>query len=185
MAVDLMRAPSNVRRMRTAPLPKDVGKLLAIAAGDEAALNEAKRGTNRSEQSLREAAAFYIEQILLHTNADHYRVLAAQPEASTAELRHNMALLIRWLHPDHKNGSDRTVFAGRVTRAWNELKNEDRRAAYDLSRRRELEKRNSNSVKHDQKRSIASRTGRGTKKQKLPMGLLERIVKSLFGERVL
>ena len=42
MAIDLMRAPSNVRRVRSAPLPKDVNKLLAIAAGDEAVLSEAK-----------------------------------------------------------------------------------------------------------------------------------------------
>jgi hypothetical protein len=183
MAVDLMRAPSNVRRVRAAPLPKDVYKLLAMAAGDEAAIGEAKGGTNRPESSLREAAAFYIEQILLHPDADHYRVLGARHDTSSAELRRNMALLIRWLHPDHKNGSDRTVFAGRVTRAWNELKTEDRRAAYDLSRRRELEKRASNSVKRDQKRAV-SRTGRGTRAQKLPAGLLKRIMISLFGEKV-
>ncbi len=157
MAIDLMRAPSNVRRVRAAPLPKDVGKLLAIAAGDAAALGEAKSGTNRAEQSLRQAAAFYIEQILLHPDADHYRVLGAQPDASNAELRRNMALLIRWLHPDHKNGSERTVFANRVTRAWNELKTEDRRAAYDLDRRRELAKRDA--LKRDQKRSVAPPTG--------------------------
>ena len=43
MAIDLMRAPVNVRRVRSAPLPKDVNKLLAIAAGDETVLGEAKR----------------------------------------------------------------------------------------------------------------------------------------------
>ena len=69
-----------------------------------------RAGTNRSEHSLREAAAFYIEQILLHPDADHYRVLGAQPDASTAELRRNMALLIRWLHPDHKNGAEQIGF---------------------------------------------------------------------------
>ena len=42
MAIDLMRAPANVRRVRSAPLPKDVNKLLAIAAGDETVLGEAK-----------------------------------------------------------------------------------------------------------------------------------------------
>ena len=151
MAIDLLRAPSNVRRVRTTPLPKDVSKLLAIAAGDEATLGEVKRGTNLPEQSLREAAAFYIEQILLHPDADHYRVLGAQSNASIAELRRNMALLVRWLHPDHKNGSDRSVFVGRVTRAWNELKSEDRRASYNLSRRRGLEKRASKSVKRNRK----------------------------------
>ena len=180
MAIDLRRAPSNVKRVRAAPLPKDVSKLLAIAAGDEAALTEAKKGTSRSERSLREAAGFYIEQILLHPDADHYRVLGSQSKASNAELRRNMALLIRWLHPDHKNGSERTVFTARVTRAWNELKNEDRRTAYDLTRRRELSKRSSH-----QKRSVVSHTGRGSKAQQAPLGLLKRVMISLFGGRVL
>lgn len=179
MAIDLRQAPSNVKRVRAAPLPKDVSKLMAIAAGDEVALTEAKKGTCRSEQSLREAAGFYIEQILLHPDADHYRVLGARSEASTAELRRNMALLIRWLHPDHKNALERTVFTARVTRAWNELKNEDRRAAYDLTRRRELSRRISR-----QKRSAVSQ-GRGSKAQQAPLGLLRRVMISLFGGRVL
>ena len=68
-----------------------------------------------------------------------------------------MALLIRWLHPDQNNGAERSVFVARVTRAWNELKNEDRRAAYDLDRRRELSKRAPQQLKRSQKRS-ASRT---------------------------
>ena len=80
---------------------------------------------------------------MLYPDADHYRVLGARPEASTSELRRNMALLIRWLHPDQQNGGDRSVFTTRITRAWNELKTEDRRTAYDLSRRRALEKKSS------------------------------------------
>ena len=183
MAIDLMRAPSNVRRVRAAPLPKDVGKLLAIAAGDEAVLMEAKKGTNRSEHSLREAAAFYIEQILLHPDADHYRVLGAQPEASSAELRRNMALMIRWLHPDQNNGAERSVFVARVTRAWNELKNEERRAAYDLNRRRELSRRAAHRLKRDQKRSGASSIN--TRVPRPPLGLLKRLMVTLFGGRVL
>jgi len=183
MAIDLMRAPSNVRRVRAAPLPRDIGKLLAIAAGDEAVTSEAKRGTNRPEPSLREAAAFYIEQILLHPDADHYRVLGAPPEATNAALRRNMALMIRWLHPDQKNGDDRSVFVVRVTRAWNELKNEDRRAAYDLNRRRELSKHAAHQLKRDQKRSVASSIG--TRSRRPPVGLLKRLMMTLFGGRAL
>lgn len=184
MAVDLMRAPSNVRRVRNAPLPKDVSRLLAIAAGDEDALGDAKRGTNLPERALQEAAAFYVEQILLHPDADYYRVLGAGTHATTAELRRNMALLMRWLHPDHNNGSDRAVFVGRITQAWNELKTEDRRASYNLSRRRKLERRASKSAKSTQNR-VPSRSGRGTGPQKRSYGFLERIMATLFGERVL
>jgi hypothetical protein len=46
-----------------------------------------------------------------------------------------MALLLRWLHPDHDPQGARSVFAGRVTRAWNDLKTQERRATYDQSRR--------------------------------------------------
>ena len=177
-----MRAPANVKRVRAASLPKDVGKLLALASGDEPAITEAKKATGRSEQSLREAAGFYIEQIMLHPDADHYRVLGAQFGASTAELRRNMALLMRWLHPDHKNASERTIFAARVTRAWNELKAEDRRAAYDLGRRREFSKP-SDQTKQKGKPSAIAR--HHTRPHKPPPGLLKRMLISLFGERVL
>ena len=183
MAIDLMRAPANVRRVRSAPLPKDVNKLLAIAAGDETVLSEAKAGTNRPGTSLREAAGFYIEQILLHPDADHYRVLGVQPGAAITELRRNMALLIRWLHPDQNNGAERSVFVARVTRAWNELKNEDRRAAYDLDRRRELSKRAPHQLKRSQKRSVAP--SKGMRGQRPPLGLLKRLMTTLFGGRAL
>ena len=182
MAVDLMRAPANIRRVRSASLPKDVEKLLAIAAGDEATLTDAKKATGRSEQSLREAAGFYIEQIMLHPEADHYRVLGSRSGASVAELRRNMALLMRWLHPDHKNASERTVFAARVARAWNELKSEDRRAAYDLSRRRAA-----STAAGKRKRSGSQPPASSHRPgfHNAPKGLLKRMLVSLFGERLL
>ena len=89
----------------------------------------------RSRETVCEAAAFFIEQILLSPDADSYRVLGARPEATNYELRRNMALLLRWLHPDHDGQGARSVFVGRVTRAWNDLKTQERRAAYDQSRR--------------------------------------------------
>ena len=135
MAIDLMRAPSQVRLVRSAPLPDDVLTLLRIAAEDEEATSQAIEATGRSRETVREAAAFFIEQILLYPEADSYRVLGARPEASNSELRRNMALLLRWLHPDHDPQGERSVFAGRVTRAWNDLKTQERRAAYDRSRR--------------------------------------------------
>jgi hypothetical protein len=136
LALDLLQSPSSVKLLRAAPLPADVSTLLRIAAGDEEASRKAIEATQRSPKSVREAAAFYIEQILLHPDADYYRVLGAHPDASAAELRRNMAFLIRWLHPDQQNVAQRSIFAARVTRAWSELKTEERRVAYNLSRRR-------------------------------------------------
>ena len=42
-----------------------------------------------------------------------------------------MTLLLQWLHPDLDHREARSVFAAKVTRAWNDLKTPERRAAYD------------------------------------------------------
>jgi hypothetical protein len=141
IAIDLMHVPSGVRLVRSAPLPDGVLMLLRIAAGDEEATSEATDWAGRSRETVREAAAFFIEQILLCPDADSYRVLGASPEATSAELRRNMALLLRWLHPDLDRQGERSVFAGRVTLAWDDLKTQERRAAYDRSRRTSLGKK--------------------------------------------
>jgi hypothetical protein len=135
MAIDLMHFPSEVRLMRSAPLPDTVLTLLRIVAGDEEATSQATEAMGQSRETVREAAAFFIEQVLFCPDADSYRVLGARPDATNGELRRNMALLVRWLHPDHDGQGERSVFAGRVTRAWNDLKTQERRTAYDQSRR--------------------------------------------------
>ncbi len=135
LAIDLMHSPSQVRFLRSAPLPDDVLSLVRVAAGDEEATKAAVEETGRSSEMLREAAVFFVEQVLLHPEADSYRVLGVMPDATYHELRRNMALLLRWLHPDLDGHGERAVFASRVTRAWDNLKNKERRAAYDQSRR--------------------------------------------------
>ena len=92
----------------------------------------------RSRETVREAATFYVVQILLFPDADSYRVLGARPEATNGELRRNMTLLLRWLHPDLDRKGELSVFAARVTRAWNDLKTPERRADYDRLQRKLL-----------------------------------------------
>jgi hypothetical protein len=104
---------------------------LRIAAGDESVETEAARIMEVSRQQVRKASAFFIEQILLHPGADSYRVLGADPHASPTELRRNMALLLRWLHPDIDRNGERSIFATRVTKAWDEVKTPVRRAKHD------------------------------------------------------
>jgi len=130
MSLDLLHLPARVRPMRSAPLPDGTVTLLRLAAGDEDLTRTAALATGTSPATVREAAAFFIEQMMLHPDADSYRVLGASSKANISELRRNMSLLLRWLHPD-RGLSERSVFAHRVTRAWNDLKTEERRAVYD------------------------------------------------------
>jgi hypothetical protein len=134
VALDLLHVPSRVRLLRTNPLPQGVPFLLLIVAGDQEATAYAAKIVDRTEDMVQKAAAFFIEQILLCAEADSYRVLGASPEATTSDLRRNMALLIKWLHPDLDRPGEQSVFARRVTMAWDDLKTSERRAAYDLRR---------------------------------------------------
>jgi hypothetical protein len=120
--------------MRAAPLPNGMHLLLRVAAGDRSSINEAMQFTGRPETVLRQAVEFFIEQVLLSPESESYRVLGANSDSSNAELRRNMALLLRWMHPDVAENASRSMFAGRVTMAWDDLKTLERRVAYDVTR---------------------------------------------------
>jgi hypothetical protein len=134
IAIDLLHVPSRVRLYRSDPLPDGVPTLLRIVT-DDTEVRAAAALADRPPEVIRQAAAFFIEQILFAPDADSYQVLGASPQASSAELRENMGLLLRWLHPDLDPKGERSIFVGRVTAAWNDLKTLERRAAYDKARR--------------------------------------------------
>jgi DnaJ-class molecular chaperone len=123
--------PSAIRRVRTEPLPAGVDVLLSVVAGDEAVQGEAAKRTEREPAMVKEAATFFVEQILLTPGTGSYRALGATRETASTDIRHNMALLLRWLHPDKLHSDERRALAERVTLAWEDLKTPERRAAYD------------------------------------------------------
>ncbi len=139
VALSLLMEPQLTGAARRSPLPPGMTFLLEAAAGEAEAIDVAVAATGRSEATIRKAAGFFIEQVLLTPRADSYRILGAGEKTPEAELRRHMALLMRWLHPDVvANGSsgqrfDRSAFATRVTEAWESVKTPDRRAAYDLT----------------------------------------------------
>ncbi|HMN38885.1 MAG TPA: J domain-containing protein [Hyphomicrobium sp.] len=132
-AISVLKVPSQVRRLRTAPLPEGTPLLLAIAAGDPDAEKVAMSLTGRPVELLREAAGFFIEQILLFPDADSYRMLGADKTSMSQELRNHMVLLMRWLHPDMDQTGEREHLAVRVLSAWEDLKSTERRSAYDAA----------------------------------------------------
>ncbi len=138
VALRLIDRPASVRWARRMPLPSGILLLLELAAGDVKALHSAQRMTRQSETTLQTAAGFFIEQVLFTETADSYRILGCSRTASRRELRRHMALLVKWLHPDRTDECARglsrmqqSIFVQRVTAAWENLKHEDRRAAYD------------------------------------------------------
>lgn len=137
VALSLMERPLLVRLVRSSPLPDSINLLLRVAANETEALRTAQAMTGRSQARLREAACFFIDQVLFHADADSYRILGTPSGAPRGELRANMALLIKWLHPDgharraSRSDFDRGVYLHRVSQAWENLKTDERRRAYD------------------------------------------------------
>lgn len=132
-AIDLYLMPSRLRAMQSAPLPRDVGRILAIAADEGDQMVSAMMQTGRSESDVRLAVGFFIEHVLLSSDANSYRLLGCERTASAADLRRNMVLLMRWLHPDRQSDGVRSGNAQRVTIAWENLKSPERRAKYDMT----------------------------------------------------
>ena len=80
---------------------------------------------------MREAAQFYVREILLFPQADAYRILGVSDDASQDVIKTHHRLLQRWLHPDRLQHAGDAVFAARVNVAWQRLRNTAQRAQYD------------------------------------------------------
>ncbi|MDQ0393061.1 hypothetical protein [Labrys monachus] len=133
-AIALFREPTRVKHSRSRDLPDDISFLLRVVSGDEQAIEEAALLSQRSTDFVIAASEFFIEQILFAPNADSYRCLGATPDASREKLRWHMVMLLKWLHPDTQPEETRAVLAVRVTKAWNSVKTQERRTAYDDDR---------------------------------------------------
>jgi len=143
IAIEVLLVPSEVRLFRARPLPEGVVTLLRVASGDVEAERAAAAALDRSREVVRSAATFFIEQVLFAPHADAYRVLGANVQASADELRRNVGLLMKWVHPDVDARDERSIYVGRVTSAWNDLKSPERRAAYDEAQRVQRERHES------------------------------------------
>ena len=195
MAISLFQMPAQARLLRKNPLPEGVVSLLEIVANQEKTITRAVEVSGHPREVVQEASAFFIEQLLLHPEADSYRILGARAEASSEELRRNMALLLRWLHPDMDGQTGRSLFAHRVTRAWNDLKTQERRDAYDHAQLLQRSKQSPTSRKArprtnnaSQRRKPSPSTSMPVKRQPKPyprrMGLWHRVLLLVFGKTI-
>lgn len=140
-AIRLYLLPASAAALRTAPLPSDIHTLLLILARDPEAEVDAVKRVGRPIGIIREAAEFYAVQILFAPQASAYRSLAAEPGASRESLRANMALLLRWLHPDCGFTEARPSYFDRVVLSWDTLGSPERRAHYDRTSARQAASR--------------------------------------------
>lgn len=130
-AIYLLLMPAAVRQFRQAPLPEDVRLLLRILADDGEAQATAVEICGKPAATIVSAAEFYTKEILFAPGATAYRALGCEPRATRDDLRANMILLMRWLHPDTANGPRDGDLFEKVRRAWQIMRSDEGRAAYD------------------------------------------------------
>jgi hypothetical protein len=130
-ALALARAPLLARPRPDDRLPEGMLTLLKLVAGEEQASAAAQVATGESPQALKEAAAFYLQQVLFAPDASSYRVLGVDSDAADERLREHYRWLARWLHPDRNPDEWEAVYAERVGQAWQNLRTPDRRERYD------------------------------------------------------
>lgn len=121
VALELSRLPVLAEAMRKAPLPGEVGVIIRIAGGCRATLEEASVGIGRGEREVREACTFYVQQVLLDSNADSYRALGGAPGTALGVLREHRNWLLKRFHPDARSSAWEAMYARRVLQAWREL----------------------------------------------------------------
>jgi hypothetical protein len=109
--------------------------LLRLVAGEEQAMALAQRSTGETAESLREAAGFYIQQVMFASGSVSYRIIGVDADVSDERLREHYRWLARWLHPDRNRDQWEAVYADRVNRAWQDVRTVERRQHYDQSRR--------------------------------------------------
>jgi len=126
LAIDVFRAPSLRLAARAKPVPEDTRELLLLAAGQPARLADAAARTGLERGELLEASRFFVREVLLHPDADDYRMLGLRHGADLDSIKTHHRILQAWLHPDRAGTQAERVLASRVNAAWNRLRHDRR-----------------------------------------------------------
>jgi hypothetical protein len=100
IALDLQAMPSLAKTIRKRPLPPEVTALLRVAAGSPELAREFADKYRCSEDRIREACVFFLQQAALFPGADNYRMLGLDAGAPAPQVREHRRWLLMWLHPD-------------------------------------------------------------------------------------
>lgn len=141
LALALYRAPIQRFALRGRALPGDIGVVIHLASGTQPFLREAATRRCESEETILEAARFYLQQVLFEPESDAYRVLGLAPGAQPERIREHYHWLQSWLHPDRRGEDWEALLATRVNWAWQHLRNEAGRSAYGIERERSVAKK--------------------------------------------
>lgn len=121
IALDLKAAPSFAKVVRKRPLPPEVTPIIRIAAGSPQLAQEFAEKYHCTEAHVREACIFFLQQAVLFSGADNYRMLGVSPDATLQQIREHRRWLLMWLHPDRNKDKWESALFDRVIAAADKI----------------------------------------------------------------
>lgn len=117
IALDLKAMPSLVKTVRKRPLPPEVTPVIRVAAGSQELTQEFSTKYGCSDNHIREACIFFLQQAVLFSGADSFRTLGVNPGASVEQIHAHRRWLLVWLHPDRNQNRWESALFARVQSA--------------------------------------------------------------------
>lgn len=112
-ALEAYRHPQAVRGLKRAPLPAGMLTLIKLAAASPEEVEKLVTEETARQLPLREAAAFYLQQLLISAG-DDYRQLGLAPGATLQDVKEHKRWLLKWLHPDRNRNRWESALFQRV-----------------------------------------------------------------------
>ena len=137
LALEFHRAPLRFRHLTDLqrPLPEAFGDWLteSSAALAPAHIQATANALGTSPQTLRDAYLFFLRQVLLLPQADHYRILGLTRNCSSESIKQHHGLLVRLFHPDRlqEDGERSGALTARINHAHQVLRDPQARRLYD------------------------------------------------------
>jgi hypothetical protein len=118
-----------------ARLPDGLSHLLKVAAGDDSQMETLRAATGASATQLREAAIFFVKQVFFSRDANHYRVLGVNSDASIDQIKEHHRLLMHLFHPDRARSEEswEDAYANRINQSYSVLRKSESRQQYDAA----------------------------------------------------
>jgi hypothetical protein len=121
LALDLYRHPIKVTAARKSALPADILALIRIVAGSDDEMAALDLPDVKSPTEMREAAAFFMQQVMFQKDNDSHRILGLNSKSTAQQIKDHKRLLLKWLHPDRNQNKWERVYFQRVLHAAEKL----------------------------------------------------------------
>jgi hypothetical protein len=121
IALDLYRRPQRAHALRRHGVPKGMLDVIKIAASSDEEVEVLAGAKTDGDVQVREAAIFFLQQMLMPEDGDDHRQLGLEPGASLQDVKDHKRWLLKWLHPDRNPNAWEQVLFRRVTTAAERL----------------------------------------------------------------